>query len=96
MTHAWFDAECRAARRRARAAERIVLRLRRRSGTEMGLEVEAEGCCMNTRNTTIGEMTLPPAKAANVDTGHTIMISARHLAVRRAIILLMNLRAFCR
>jgi len=66
MTHAWFDAECRAARLRARVAERIVLRLRRRSGAEMRLEVEAEGCCMNTRNTSIEKTSPPPAKAATV------------------------------
>ena len=67
VTHAWFDAECRAARRRSRAAERIVLRLRRRSDAEVWLEVEAESCCMNTRNTSIGGMTLPPAEAATVE-----------------------------
>jgi len=67
MTHAWFDAECRAARRRTRAAERRVRTFegcmrRRRSGAEVGREVEAEGCCMNTRSTSIEKMTLPSAR----------------------------------
>jgi len=55
MTHAWFDAKRRAARHTEpfRAFQRRFRRLQRRSGAEVGLEVEAEGCCMNTRNTSI-------------------------------------------